>query len=230
MKRHTHIRPELREWILTTTRAGHSTDEVLRLMKETGYDPRESRVIVATVLKLPLAALTSAAKPKGCAPASRSLRWWMSTASGPGSALSVDAPVLRVLDHLLDDQECDALIELARPRLDRALTVDTEGRQQVDHRRTSEGMFFRLGETPLIERIEAAWRRCSGCPRPMARGCRFCITAPARTTSPTSTGSIRTNRIRGDHRARRPAGGQCGDVSQYPRSRRRHRISGSGSR
>src|SRR5690242_21148946 len=61
MKRTTSIRPELREWILTTTRAGHSTEEVLRLMKETGYDPRESRGIVASVLKLPLAALTGKA-------------------------------------------------------------------------------------------------------------------------------------------------------------------------
>ena len=37
----------------------------------------------------------------------------------------------------------------------RALTVDTDGRKQVDDRRTSAGMFFRLGESPLIERIES---------------------------------------------------------------------------
>ena len=51
------ISPELREWILATTRAGHGVPEVLRLMKENGYDPRQSRSIVAEVLKLPLAAL-----------------------------------------------------------------------------------------------------------------------------------------------------------------------------
>ena len=36
------IRPELREWILSTTRAGHSVPEVLQLMKQSGYDPRYS--------------------------------------------------------------------------------------------------------------------------------------------------------------------------------------------
>ncbi|NMW23748.1 2-oxoglutarate-dependent dioxygenase, partial [Rhodanobacter denitrificans] len=49
----TAISPELREWILATTRAGHGVPEVLRLLKENGYDPRQSRSIVAEVLKLP---------------------------------------------------------------------------------------------------------------------------------------------------------------------------------
>ena len=39
----TTISPELREWILATTRAGHGVPEVLRLLKENGYDPRQSR-------------------------------------------------------------------------------------------------------------------------------------------------------------------------------------------
>jgi prolyl 4-hydroxylase len=67
---------------------------------------------------------------------------------------SADKPLLRVVVSLLGAVECADLIEAARPRLDRALTVDPEGRQQTDERRTSSGMFFRLGETPLIERIE----------------------------------------------------------------------------
>lgn len=40
MNSRTLIRPELREWILATTRAGHSVQDVLRLMKDNGYDPR----------------------------------------------------------------------------------------------------------------------------------------------------------------------------------------------
>ena len=60
------ITPELREWILATTRAGHGVDDVLRLMKENGYDPRQSRSIVAEVMKLPLAALhATTGKPQG---------------------------------------------------------------------------------------------------------------------------------------------------------------------
>ncbi len=62
------ISPELREWILTTTRVGHGVPDVLRLMKENGYDPRQSRSSLAEVLKLPLAALnasTAKTVPKG---------------------------------------------------------------------------------------------------------------------------------------------------------------------
>jgi prolyl 4-hydroxylase len=161
------ISPELREWILATTRAGHGVPEVLRLMKENGYDPRQSRSIVAEVLKLPLAALhASTGKP-----APRGLRTKHPEApevSVDGHTiqipLSVDAPMLRVLDGMLTAQECAELIELARPRLQRALTVDSDGKHQVDHRRTSEGMFFTLNELPLVGRIEQRLASLLGVP------------------------------------------------------------------
>jgi prolyl 4-hydroxylase len=153
-------RPELREWILSTTRAGHSVQDVLQLMKTSGYDPRQSRSIVAEVLKLPLAALTSTVEssPGQALPNKRTKH-----PEAPGAIVnghridvstSVDQPALRVLDGILSESECAELIELARPRLKRAMTVDTDGKNQIDHRRTSEGMFFSLGELPLIGTIE----------------------------------------------------------------------------
>jgi len=160
MRSRTSISPELREWILTTTRAGHGVPDVLRLMKENGYDPRQSRSIVAEVLKLPLAAL-NATTSHATTGAPQGLRTKHPEAPGVivdghsiDVSLSVDAPTLRVLDGILSEQECVDLIELARPRLQRTLTVDADGRHQVDHRRTSEGIFFSLNEMPLIGRIE----------------------------------------------------------------------------
>jgi prolyl 4-hydroxylase len=153
----TTINAELREWILATTRAGHGVPDVLRLMKDNGYDPRQSRSIVAEVLKLPLAALnasTDRPAPSGMRtthPAAPSVSVGGHTV---GVSLCVDEPPLRVLEGLLSDEECAGLIELARPRLARALTVADDGKQQVDQRRTSEGMFFSIGELPLIARIE----------------------------------------------------------------------------
>jgi len=155
MKRSTSIRPELRQWILDSTRNGLSVDEVLRQLKEAGYDPRESRSVVAAVLKMPLAALTGSARPNSLRPHHPEPPMARAGDRTVRVLASLDEPIVRVLDQVLDAEECDELIELARPRLDRARTVDSEGRQQVDQRRTSEGMFFRLGETPLIERIEA---------------------------------------------------------------------------
>lgn len=153
----TTITPELRDWILTTTRDGHGVADVLRLMKDSGYDPRQSRSMVAEVLKLPLAALTA----QLASPPAYALRTTHPEAPHVdvdghrvGISLSVAAPALRVLENILTAQECDELIALAQPRLKRALTVASDGSNQVDQRRTSEGMFFGLNEVPLVGRIE----------------------------------------------------------------------------
>ncbi|MEO8811155.1 MAG: 2OG-Fe(II) oxygenase [Rhodanobacter sp.] len=167
------ISPELREWILATTRAGHGVPDVLQLMKNSGYDPRQSRSIVAEVLKLPLAALTaSTAKPS---PQGLRTRHPHAPSTRIGDhaikvSICVDAPPLRVLEGILDEAECSELIELARPRLQRALTVDDQGGQQVDLRRTSEGMFFTLGELPLVRRIEQRLADLVGLPASHGEG------------------------------------------------------------
>jgi prolyl 4-hydroxylase len=152
------IRPELREWILSTTRAGHSVDDVLKLMLETGYDPRQSRSIVASVLNMPITALDAHTQAPKSQPGRRTRHPEAPQVSIDGRTvdvtLSVESPALRVLHHLLSPEECAALIKEASPRLQRAKTVDGSGKQQIDARRTSEGMFFTLGESPLIKRIE----------------------------------------------------------------------------
>jgi prolyl 4-hydroxylase len=152
------IRPELREWILSTTRAGHSVEAVLKLMQETGYDPRQSRSIVASVLNMPITALDAHTQaPKG-QPGRRTRHPEAPQVTVDGRTieipLSVESPALRVLNNLLSPEECEALIGESRPRLQRAKTVDSSGKQQIDARRTSEGMFFTIGESPLIKRIE----------------------------------------------------------------------------
>ncbi len=155
MTARTVISPELREWILATSRAGHAPRTVVELMRSHGYDPRQSRSMVAEVLKLPLATLLADAD----APLVRRTRHpeaplAMAGDRGVRVSLSVTKPALRVLDGLLTGEECDELVALARPRLARALTVDATGNLQVDHRRTSAGMFFKLGELPLVAQLE----------------------------------------------------------------------------
>lgn len=152
------IRPELREWIISTTRAGHSVEAVVKLMQETGYDPRQSRSIVAAVLNMPLSALNAhiEAPKKGAGRRTRHPEAPSMTVDGRliHIGLSVDSPALRVVNDFLSQDECQALIEQARPRLERAKTVDRSGKHQIDAHRTSEGMFFATGESPLIACIE----------------------------------------------------------------------------
>ena len=69
---------------------------------------------------------------------------------------SLALPRVVILGGLLSDQECDALIAAARPRLSRSLTVATQtGGSEVNPDRTSQGMFFQRGESELVARIEA---------------------------------------------------------------------------
>jgi prolyl 4-hydroxylase len=64
-------------------------------------------------------------------------------------------PRVLVLGGFLSDEECDALMALAAPRLARSETVDNgTGGSEVNAARTSDGMFFERGETPVIQRIE----------------------------------------------------------------------------
>ncbi len=69
---------------------------------------------------------------------------------------SLSQPRVVVLGNLLSAEECDALIESARPQLARSLTVATKtGGEELNPDRTSSGTFFARGQTPEVARIEA---------------------------------------------------------------------------
>ncbi len=69
---------------------------------------------------------------------------------------SLQHPRVVVLGGLLDDVECDAIMEAARPRLSRSLTVEVNtGGEEVNDDRTSQGMFFTRGENAVVQRVEA---------------------------------------------------------------------------
>jgi len=115
--------------------------------------------------------------------------------------LSMESPALRVLNDFLSAEECTALIEQATPRLQRAKTVDQAGKQQIDARRTSEGMFFTVGETPLVQRIEQRIASMLSMPVEHGEGLQILHYRPGQQYeahydwfSPTTTGSVLNNR------------------------------------
>jgi prolyl 4-hydroxylase len=70
-------------------------------------------------------------------------------------AARAERPVLAVLRELMTPEECAGIIERARPRLTPSTVVDVAtGKDVVTEHRTSFGMFFRLGEDALIERLD----------------------------------------------------------------------------
>jgi prolyl 4-hydroxylase len=78
-------------------------------------------------------------------------------AAGAVARVVVRAEPLRmaVLDGVIDANECEELIALARPRLKPSTIVDpATGRDTVSGLRASYGMFFRPLENPLVERLD----------------------------------------------------------------------------
>jgi prolyl 4-hydroxylase len=64
-------------------------------------------------------------------------------------------PRVIVFGGLLSEEECDTLVELARPKLVRSETVvNATGGSEVNEARTSSGMFFDRGATPFVAMVE----------------------------------------------------------------------------
>jgi prolyl 4-hydroxylase len=69
--------------------------------------------------------------------------------------LTMKSPRVIVFGGLLSDEECDAIVAAARPRMVRSETVVVDtGASEVNEARTSRGMFFERGENAVCKRIE----------------------------------------------------------------------------
>jgi prolyl 4-hydroxylase len=70
--------------------------------------------------------------------------------------MSLKLPRVVVFSGVLTHAECDELMAQALPRLERSQTVvNATGGSEVNAARTSDGMFFDRGASPLIQRFEA---------------------------------------------------------------------------
>lgn len=151
------ISPELREWVVTQLAAGHSIPSLRASMRDAGWHADAADAALAEVEAQAAGLATTA----------------VARTSMPGPDLSnaplyIDAgdrrvQVLQTLRHprvvvfgdLLSDDECEGLIQTARQRLARSLTVETQtGGEALNVDRTSDGMFFERGENPLVARLE----------------------------------------------------------------------------
>lgn len=154
------ITPELRRWIIDQAQAGYAAPVVLQSMRDAGWDED----VAAEAMEMTLQDhLNEVAVQKGL-PAAVPVPE-PALADSPAAVdcgdrtvnvlLSMAMPRIVVFSNLLSPEECDALIAAARPRMARSLTVATKtGGEEINDDRTSDGMFFQRGESPVIQRIE----------------------------------------------------------------------------
>ena len=155
------VTPDLRQWIVAQAQAGHKPETVLDSMRASGW----AEDVAVQALEDTLGGfLAEHARAAGLPPpvpvpgpdlADAPL--WLDAGDRRVQVLmSMLQPRVVVFGSLLSDDECDGMVALARPRLVRSETVQTEtGGSEVNPLRTSSGMFFARGENPLCARVEA---------------------------------------------------------------------------
>jgi len=156
------VTPELRQWIIEQARAGCRPEDVLAAMRASGWDEDVAIQALETTLRDVLEQ-RGAVTPPLPAPVpvpEPDLKGSPSRVHAGDREVTVlvamQNPRVVVFGGLLSDDECDALVAAARPRMSRSETVVYEtGGNEVNAARTSEGMFFGRGELALCARIEA---------------------------------------------------------------------------
>lgn len=152
---------ELEQWVVAQATAGVAPDVVLQPLLDAGWDEQEAVDAVAAAVNafvarrageqgLPMPErVPVVAEPNGT--------WTLDGGDREVRVLTTMLlPRVVVLGGLLSDEECDAMIELARPKLTRSTTVEPDsGGDMVHPDRTSFGMGFSRGENDLCRRIEA---------------------------------------------------------------------------
>ena len=150
------VSEEMRHWIADQRTRGRSRETMLEALLAAGWETTQAQASLRTALNaepqnstgtppiLPGPDLSAAASTLPAADRQVQV------------LVTMERPPLVVFSQLLGMDECTALIEAARPRLARSLTVETQtGGEEVNSDRTSEGMFFQRGETDLVRQLEA---------------------------------------------------------------------------
>jgi prolyl 4-hydroxylase len=154
------ITPALREWIIAQAQQGFAADVVLKSMMDSGWQEDVAINALETTLQEHLASQpTAAVLPPAVAvprPSVDDSPLYIDAGDRRVSVLSSMAkPHIIVFGNVLSDDECDALIAAAKPRLNRSLTVETKtGGEELNADRTSNGMFFRRDENEVVARLE----------------------------------------------------------------------------
>ena len=157
------ITPELRAWIIEQASAGVSAQSVFKAMVDAGWNEDVAESAMEKVLTEHLQHVQGA-RTEIAPQISRPLPE-PALMDQPGTIdvgdrqvsvlLSMKHPRIVVFGNLLSDEECDAIIASAQPRMKRSLTVETKtGGEEVNADRTSDGMFFQREETPVVATLE----------------------------------------------------------------------------
>ena len=158
------VTPQLRQWLIEQAQAGCPPEAVLAAMRSSGWDDAVALQALTHTLQGHLGTQAAeqavaralpplVAVPEPALDGSPSTLW--AHDREVKVLLTMRNPRVVVFGGLLTDDECDALVAAAAPRMARSETVvTTTGGNEVNAARTSDGMFFGRAELPICQRVE----------------------------------------------------------------------------
>lgn len=154
------VTSEVLAWIAAETALGRSNDAIFKALLDAGWQhaaarqamrltAREASAFANPPSLPPLVAVPAVAEADAGATLDAGDKWVT-------VLQRQQDPDLVVFGNFLSASECEALMDAARPRLSRSLTVDIKtGGEELNGDRTSQGMFFTRGENAVVHRVEA---------------------------------------------------------------------------
>lgn len=165
----------VRDWIVSNLQRGCTVPDVVAELRTNNVSPDLAQAMVASVAH---ALTTRSPLPDGQLVLHEPAVSYVADPSRlrGGSVLHcvdrdihvlarMEKPTAALLGNVISIRECEQLIELARPRLRPSTVVDpATGKDVVADHRSSEGMFFRLLEMPLLEKLDRRVAALTGLP------------------------------------------------------------------
>ena len=164
------IHPDWQDWLTAALVRGADDAALLAGMREGGFDDGYARVAISVMRSMtervrrqnPAMLDDYAADPIRLPAAGTRLRV---ADREVRLAIVLADPNVALVEDLLSEQECEALIRMAQGKLRRSEVVDPRsGRLEISGVRRSEGAHFGYGENAVVARLEARVAALTGLP------------------------------------------------------------------
>jgi prolyl 4-hydroxylase len=157
MNKYTRMSEEWERWLDASLDKGCRTQDIVAAMVAAHYDEAyaEGAVRERQLRRAGAAARAAAGPYRYGTPTIRHRGNVIATSDRTVRvAMRIEQPVVAVLDDVFSAQECDAVVALARARLQPSATLSpTTGENQVKDHRTSQGAFLEDAQEPLLRRL-----------------------------------------------------------------------------
>jgi prolyl 4-hydroxylase len=155
-----YVTPDLRRWIADQLKAGVSAPDLVQSMTGAGW---QQKIALQAVAQAKLDGWFGMGKDKAADKPPRlpepkiadGHTWLQAHDRKISVVMAMEHPRVVVFGNVLDADECQAIIDAARPRMARSETVaEASDGSEVNAARTSRGMFFERGQGEVVARLE----------------------------------------------------------------------------